>query len=77
MTDAQPKQFGSTYLWDEDHNRYRFRYYAPLELHPYYQELVEEHKDELLREVQGNGIGVDVTEKFRKRAKTLYRESGY
>lgn len=73
-TKESPDYVGNTSLWDEDNNRFKFTYFAPIDLHPYYRKLVEENEQTLLREAQKREGGFEVTDRFREKAEQLYRE---
>ncbi len=67
-----PEVIGRKDIFDGEGNRFFFKYHAPLELHPYYEKLIEENKEDLLEEATLEGL--DVTQRFEEEAQRLYRE---
>jgi len=69
-----PEVIGHSLLIDEEEgHRFRFRYFAPADLHPYYDRLIEENKNTLLEEANEERENVlDVTERFKTKARQLY-----
>jgi|GEM_PF-3468797 len=70
----EPSLIGNTVLVDAGGNRFKIKYRAPADLHPYYDRLIKENKEQLLEEVWGNESSFDVTFKFEEEAKRLYRK---
>ncbi|MFW6104928.1 MAG: hypothetical protein ACOC6I_03710 [Candidatus Bipolaricaulota bacterium] len=69
-----PEVIGREDLYDGEGNRFLIKYYAPLELHPYYERLIEENEEDLLEEASQGGSSLDVTQRFEEEAQRLYGE---
>ncbi|MBS3814523.1 MAG: hypothetical protein V5A79_02745 [Candidatus Bipolaricaulota bacterium] len=69
-----PEVIGRKELYDGEGNRFLFKYHPPLELHPYYERLIEENKDNLLEEATLEDSSLDVTQRFEEEAQRQYRE---
>ena len=68
-----PELIGKTLLTDKNGKRFKFKYQALADLHPYYEQLIEENADQLLEEVkETDGYAMNVTEKFKEEALRRY-----
>ena len=69
-----PELIGHTSLMSDEGNRFKFKYLALADLHPFYDHLIEQNSDDLLQEAKSNGDTIDVTERFKEEALRLFEE---
>ncbi|MFP4646764.1 MAG: hypothetical protein ACLFN4_03960 [Candidatus Acetothermia bacterium] len=69
-----PEVIGRMDLYDREDHRFIPKYHAPLELHPYYEKLIEENKEDLQKKAIRGGFNLDVTQRFKEEAQRLYRK---
>ena len=67
-----PEVIGRKDLYDWEGNQFSLKYHAPVKLHPYYERLIEENKEDLLEEATQGGSSLDVTKRFEEEAQRLY-----